>query len=220
LTLNILKTTCYPEAPRPARQLESSTYCCLDRSDTHIVPAALLQCTPTIQPSHHAAESTANCTPISCSCSLFARRQAAAAHRRCWARLEQLAHTAQPVQQRLLQRLIGASVAAAAQLYNTEGSFGCVTGQLLTACCARSHPCRSHLREKSRQSAAAACTANQCKVNQFNQLHVFLARGGNQRGGPLSNHQWWVPNQPAQRLTSRGQSRSLPTQKPYMTGLP
>jgi hypothetical protein len=28
----------------------------------------------------------------------------------------------------------------------------------------------------------------------INQLHVFLARGGNQRGGPLSNHQWWVPN--------------------------
>jgi hypothetical protein len=39
-------------------------------------------------------------------------------------------------------------------------------------------------------------------INQFNQLHVFLARRGNQRGGPLSNHQWWVPKQPAQRLSS------------------
>jgi hypothetical protein len=38
-------------------------------------------------------------------------------------------------------------------------------------------------------------------------IHVFLVRGGNQRGGPLSNDQWWVPNQPAQRLTSRGELR-------------
>jgi hypothetical protein len=28
-------------------------------------------------------------------------------------------------------------------------------------------------------------------------ITMFLARGGNQRGGPLSKHQWWVPNQPA-----------------------
>jgi hypothetical protein len=59
---------------------------------------------------------------------------------------------------------------------------------------------------------------------------VTLARGGIQGGGPPLNHQWWVPNQPARRLTSRqyrqwcepapAQFRQLPTAATITPSIP